>query len=43
MNCKNYLLPLISDIVENIGVKKVSIKIDLQWDYNNMWIKERDK
>ena len=43
MNCKNYLLPLISDIVENIRVKKVSIKIDLQWDYNNIWIKERDK
>ena len=25
----NYLLPLISDIVENIGTKKVFIKIDL--------------
>ena len=39
----NYLLPLISDIIENIGTKKVFIKLDLQWGYNNVWIKERDK
>ena len=26
----NYSLPLISDIVENIGTKKVSTKLDLQ-------------
>jgi len=26
----NYLLPLISDIVKNIGTKKVFIKLDLR-------------
>jgi len=36
----NYSLPLISDVVENIGTKKVFTKIDLRWDYNNVWIKE---
>jgi len=39
----NYHLPLILDIVENIGTKKVFIKIDLRWGYNNIWIKKRDK
>jgi len=39
----NYSLPLISDIVENIGTKKVFTKMDLRWGYNNVWIKERDK
>ena len=39
----NYLLLLISDILEIIGTKKVFTKIDLRWEYNNMWIKERDK
>jgi len=36
-------LSLISDIVENIGIKKVFMKLDLRWDYNNMWIKEGNK
>jgi len=27
----NYPLPLISDIVENIGIKKVFTKLNLQW------------
>ena len=39
----NYPLPLISDIVENIGAKKVFIKLDLQWGYNNVQIKKEDK
>ena len=39
----NYSLPLISDIVENIGTKKVFTKIDLRWSYNNVWIKEGDE
>ena len=26
----NYLLPLISDIVENIGIKKMFMKLDLR-------------
>ena len=32
----NYPLPLISDIVANIGMKKVFTKIDLRWWYNNV-------
>jgi len=39
----NYPLLLISDILENIGTKKVFTKIDLRWGYNNVWIKERDE
>ena len=39
----NYPLPLISDIVENIGTKKVFTKLDLWWGYNNVQIKEGDK
>jgi len=34
---------LISDIVENIGTKKVFTKIDLRWYYNNVRIKEGDE
>ena len=36
----NYPLPLISDILENIGMKKVFTKMDLRWRYNNVRIKE---
>ena len=39
----NYLLPLISDVLENIGTKKVFMKIDLRWGYNNIRIKKRDE
>jgi len=39
----NYLLLLISDILENIVTKKVFTKMDLKWGYNNVWIKEEDK
>ena len=39
----NYLLPLILDVIENIGTKKVFTKMDLEWDYNNVRIKEGDK
>jgi len=39
----NYSLPLISNIVENIETKKVFMKLDLRWGYNNMRIKERDE
>ena len=34
---------MISDVLENIGTKKVFTKIDLRWGYNNMRIKERDE
>jgi len=36
----NYPLCLISNIIENIGTKKVFTKMDLRWGYNNIWIKE---
>ena len=39
----NYPLPLISDILENIGTKKVFTKINLRWGYNNVRIKEGDE
>ena len=32
----NYPLPLILNIVENIGIKKVFTKIELRWGYNNV-------
>ena len=39
----NYLLPLISDVLENIGTKKLFTKMDLRWGYNNVRIKEGDE
>ena len=39
----NYPLPLISDILENIGTKKLFTKMDLRWGYNNVRIKEGDE
>ena len=37
----NYPLPLILNIVENIGTKKTFTKINLRWNYNN--VKEDDE
>jgi len=39
----NYLLPLITDLVDSMGNKKLFTKMDLQWGYNNVHIKEGDK
>ena len=39
----NYPLPLILDVLENIGMKKVFTKMDLRWGYNNVRIKEGDE
>ena len=39
----NYSLPLISNVLENIGTKKVFTKMDLKWGYNNMRIKKGDE
>ena len=36
----NYPLPLISDLIDTMGTKKMFTKIDLRWGYNNVWIKE---
>jgi len=39
----NYPLSLISDVLENIGTKKLFAKMDLRWGYNNVRIKEGDE
>jgi len=39
----NYLLPLITDLVDAMGNKKLFTKMDLQWGYNNVRIKEGDE
>ena len=39
----NYPLPLISDLIDSIGKKKVFTKMDLCWRYNNVRIKEGDE
>jgi len=39
----NYLLSLITELIDNMGSKKVFTKIDLRWGFNNVRIKEGDK
>jgi len=39
----NYPLPLILDVLEDIGTKKVFTKMNLRWGYNNVRIKEGDE
>ena len=39
----NYPLPLILDVLKNIRTKKVFMKIDLRWEYNNVRRKESDE
>ena len=39
----NYLLPLITDLINNMGSKKVFTKMDLRWRFNNVRIKEGDE
>jgi len=39
----NYLLPLITDLVDSMDNKRVFTKLDLQWGYNNVRIKEEDE
>jgi len=36
-------LPLISDLIDSIGKKKVFTKMNLRWGYNNVRIKEGDE
>ena len=36
-------MPLISDLIDSIGKKKVFTKMDLRWEYNNVRIKEGDE
>jgi len=39
----NYPLPLITELIDNMGSKKIFTKMDLRWGFNNMRIKEGDK
>ena len=39
----NYPLPLITELIDNIGSKKVFTKMDLRWRFNNVRIKEGDE
>ena len=39
----NYPLPLITDLIDNMGGKRVFTKIDLWWGFNNVRIKEGDE
>jgi len=39
----NYPLPLITELVDNMESKQVFTKMDLQWGYNNIRIKEGDE
>ena len=39
----NYPLPLITDLIDSMGNKRVFTKMNLQWGYNNVRIKKEDK
>ena len=39
----SYPLPLISELIDSMGTKKVFTKMDLRWGYNNVQIKEGDE
>jgi len=39
----SYSLPLIMDILDRVGKRKVSTKLDLRWGYNNVRIKKGDE
>jgi len=39
----NYPLLLITELINNMGNKKIFIKINLRWEFNNIRIKERDE
>jgi len=39
----NYPLPLITDLIDNMGSKQVFTKMDLRWGFNNIRIKEGDE
>jgi len=39
----NYLLPLITELIDNMDSKRVFTKMDLRWGFNNVRIKEGDE
>jgi len=38
-----YLLPLIPELIDKLKGAKIFMKLNLQWGYNNVWIKEEDR
>ena len=44
MTIKNcYPLPLILELIDKLTHAKIFSKMDIQWGYNNIWIKEGDE
>ena len=44
MTVKNkYLLPLTSELINKLRGAKYFTKLDIQWGFNNVWMKEGDK
>ena len=44
MKIKNhYPLPLIQELIDKLKSSKIFLKMDIQWGYNNIWIKEGDE
>ena len=39
----NYPLPLIIDLIDNMESKRIFTKMDLQWGFNNVRIKEENE
>ena len=39
----NYPLPLITELIDNMGSKKVFTKMNLRWEFNSVRIKENNK
>jgi len=39
----NYPLPLITELIDNMGSKRVFTKMNLRWGFNNVRIKEGDE
>jgi len=39
----NYPLPLITELIDNMGSKKIFTKMDLRWGFNNIRIKKGDE
>jgi len=39
----NYPLPLITDLIDSMGSKRVFMKMDLRWGFNNVRIKKGDE
>ena len=38
-----YLLPLISELINKLQGARYFTKIDVQWGFNNVWMKEGDE